>query len=125
MASRSFKRLLIHSCTLVKKGVIIGQDENGRNKYQDQEVHNVPCRMDTIRKKVENTNKSIDIVEKNILFLLPSEDIEAAVQVKDIRMKKTPHNIVLSGVFIIPEKNRVYGRKAIHHYEIDLEQVEK
>lgn len=125
MASRSFKRLLIHSCTLVKKGVIVGKDENGRNKYQDQEVHDVPCRLDTMRKKVENTDKSVDIVEKNILFLLPSDDAEAAVQVKNIRMKNPPHDIVLSGVFVISAKNREYGRRAIHHYEVDLEQVKK
>ena len=125
MSSRAFKRLLIHSCTIMKKGFIIGQDENGRNIYQDQEAHDVPCRLDTIRKKIEKTDKSIDTVEKNILFMLPSDDVAAAVQVKDIRMRKTPDSIVLSGVFDIPEKNPVYGRTKLHHYEVELEKVKK
>lgn len=125
MSSRAFKRLLIHSCTLVKKGVIVGKDENGRNQYEDQEITNVPCRLDTIRKKIEKTDKSIDTVEKNILFMLPSGDVAAAVQVKNIRMRKTPNDIVLAGVFSIPEKNPIYGRKSIHHYEIELEKVKK
>ncbi|KIQ88495.1 hypothetical protein RW25_07170 [Bacillus sp. L_1B0_8] len=125
MSSRAFKRLLIHSCTLVKKGVIVGKDENGRNQHEDQEITDVPCRLDTIRKKIEKTDKSIDTVEKNILFMLPSGDVAAAVQVKNIRMRKTPNDIVLSGVFSIPEKNPIYGRKSIHHYEIELEKVRK
>ncbi|MDA1742236.1 hypothetical protein PDK44_25220 [Bacillus cereus] len=123
MSTRAFKRMLIHRCTLIKKGVLVGKDEYNRNKYEDKEIPDVPCFFDTIRKKVVKTDKSVDTIEQNILFTLPTTDVAEAKQVKDV---KTLDDItILSGVFDIPEKEPVYGRKKLHHYELELEKVQK
>lgn len=121
MSTRAFKRMLIHRCTLIKKGVLAGKDEYNRNKYGTQEVKDVPCFFDTIRKKVVKTDKSVDTIEQNILFLLPDDDVAAATQVKDI--KTLDDILILDGVFDIPEKKPIFGRKKVHHYELELEKV--
>ncbi|MEI2491813.1 hypothetical protein VVF85_19755, partial [Acinetobacter baumannii] len=97
------------------------KDEYNRNKYEDVEIPDVPCFFDTIRKKVVKTDKSVDTIEQNILFTLPSTDVAEAKFVKDV---KTLDDItILSGVFDIPEKKPIYGRKRLHHYELELEKV--
>ncbi|MGE7885356.1 hypothetical protein [Bacillus sp. NPDC094077] len=121
MSRRAFERLLIHRCSFIKKGVIIGKDSYNRNIYGDLPIHDVHCRFDTVRKKVVNTDKSVDIVEQNILFVLPSQDISDSMQVSNI---KTPDGIVvMSGVFDINEKNPQYSRKKLHHFEFALKKV--
>ncbi|MED1406512.1 hypothetical protein P4U07_27760 [Bacillus mycoides] len=121
MSRRAFERLLIHRCTFIKKGVIIGKDAYNRNIYGDLPVHNVPCRFDTIRKRVVSNDKSVDIVEQNVLFVIPLQHISDSMQVSNI---KTPDGItIVSGVFGIEGKNPQYSRKRLHHFEFELKKV--
>nr|WP_088325951.1 hypothetical protein [Bacillus cereus] len=121
MSRRAFERLLIHRCSFIKKGVIIGKDSYNRNIYGELPIHDVHCRFDTVRKKVVNTDKSVDIVEQNILFVLPSQDIGDSMQVTNI---KTSDGItIVSGVFSIEGKSPQYSRKRLHHFEFELKKV--
>ncbi|WP_312498135.1 hypothetical protein [Bacillus luti] len=121
MSSRAFKRLLIHRCSFIKRGVVVGKDEYNRNIYEDVTIHDIPCRFDTIRKRVVNNDKNVDVVEENVLFVLPSNDIDVSLQVINIRTKDDIP--ILSGTFTIEKLNPQYSRKKLNHFELELKKV--
>lgn len=121
MSSRAFKRLLIHRCSFIKRGVITGKDAYNRNIYEDVTIHDIPCRFDTVQKRVVNNDKNADIVEENILFVLPSNDIAASLQITNIRTQDAIP--ILAGTFTIEKLNPQYSRKKIHHFELELKKV--
>ncbi|MCU5716667.1 hypothetical protein OCB69_16275 [Bacillus cereus] len=121
MSSRAFKRLLIHRCSFIKRGVITGKDAYNRNIYEDVTIHDIPCRFDTVRKRVVNNDKNVDIIEENILFVLPSNDIAASLHVTNIRTKDDIP--IISGTFSVEKLNPQYGRKKINHFELELKKV--
>ncbi|MGR5963124.1 hypothetical protein ACT7DN_30270 [Bacillus paranthracis] len=109
MSNRAFKRLLIHRRSFIKRGVVTGKDAYNRNIYEDVTIHDIPCRFDTVRKRVVNNDKNVDIVEENILFVLPSNDIATSLHVTNIRTKDDIP--IISGTFSIGKLNPQYGRK--------------
>jgi len=121
MSNRAFKRLLIHRCSFIKRGVVTGKDAYNRNIYEDVTIHDIPCRFDTVRKRVVNNDKNVDIVEENILFVLPSNDIATSLHVTNIRTKDDIP--IISGTFSIGKLNPQYGRKKINHFELELKKV--
>lgn len=114
-----FERRLIHRCTLVKPGQVIGQDPYGRDIYGDVPIENVSCRLDQMRKQVSVDGYGIDYIVENVLFLTASQAIEPSMKVQDI--KDLQGNIVAAGVFSIQKINPAYGRVRLHHYEVTLQ----
>lgn len=114
-----FERHLIHRCTLVKPGQVIGQDPYGRDIYGNVSIPNVICRLDQMRKRVSTDERGTDFIVENVLFLAASQAIEPIMKVQDI--KDLQGNIVSSGIFSIQNINPAYGRVRLHHYEVTLQ----
>lgn len=113
-----FDRNLIHRCTLVNPGQVIGKDPYGRDIVQDVPIPDVHCRIDQIKRRVSIDSYGVDIIVENILFLGPSQQLMDLTKVKDINDQKG--NTILSGTFTVENINPVHGRLSLHHYEVTL-----
>lgn len=114
-----FSRLLIHRCTLLQVGQVVGKDPYGRDKYEDVPISDVPCRVDQIRRVVTKDDFGNDVVMENILFLSPDQELDETMKIVNVKDKNGSD--VLKGTFAIKKINPVYRRSRLHHYEITLE----
>lgn len=114
-----FERLLIHRCTLISPGQVVGKDRYNRDIREDVPVANVPCRVDSITRRVANDQNGEDIVVQNVLFLLGTQEVVDTMTARDIR--DLEGNAVLDGTFSFQDINPIYGRVRLHHYEIALQ----
>lgn len=114
-----FSRLLIHRCTILKVGQVVGKDSYGRDKYEDISIPDVPCRVDQIRRVVTKDDFGTDVVVENILFLSPDQELDETMKIVNVKDKNGSD--VLKGTFAIKKINPVYRRSRLHHYEITLE----
>ncbi|MFI8709945.1 putative minor capsid protein [Bacillus sp. NPDC077411] len=119
MSSRAFKRLLIHRCTFIKQNAVIGQDEYGRDIYGEEEIKDIPCRFDEMKKKIQKNDNAIDVIIQPILYIAAPQEISETIKIKDIR--DVNDTSILSGVYEVKELGPKYTRKRLHHYEVELQ----
>ncbi|MBO0962344.1 hypothetical protein J1P26_21815 [Neobacillus sp. MM2021_6] len=115
------ERLLIHRCTLINPGQVVGKDAYNRDIIEDVPTPNVHCRIDQIKRRMSNDSNGVDIIVENVLFLSASEQINDAMTIKDIVDKDG--NSVLSGIFKVDNINPIHGRIRLHHYEVTLKKA--
>lgn len=112
------ERLLIHTCTLINPGQVIGKDPYNRDIVQDVPIEGVSCRVDQIKRRISNDTHGTDIIVENVLFLSPAQKINDSMKIANLRDKTG--NPVLLGIFKPANINPVFARRGLHHYEITL-----
>jgi len=114
----SFRSLMIHRCTIIMPGQVVGKDDYNRDIIEDVPVFDVKCRSTQNKRRVSRDQYGVDYITEDVLFLLPSENIEKGMKIKDVVDK---HNKpVLQGTYTIEEHKPLYGKVRLHHYELVL-----
>lgn len=121
MNDRNFRKLLIHTCTLIIPGQKIGEDDYGQDIYSDEIKNKMPCRADEIRERPSTSATGTDFILTNMLFLPKEAEISPDVQIQDIIDKE--NNPVLIGTFGVMNIHPVYDRARLHHYEVSLQRM--
>ncbi|MBX6333717.1 hypothetical protein IRY61_00035 [Candidatus Saccharibacteria bacterium] len=115
----SFRRLLIHRCTLHIPGKETGSDDYNQPIYSDPvDVSDVPCRVDQVHKTVSVDQSGKNYITQYVLFTGPEQSLSNDMTVKDI--KDASGTAVLTGEFTLQDAQPVYGRVRLHHYEATL-----
>lgn len=119
----SFKRSLIHRCTLVIPGQQTGTDEYNQPVYSDpQTINDVSCRSDQVKKFISRDANGANFITQYVLFTGPDQALDNSMTVKDL--KDADGNVVLSGEFTMEDATPCYGRVSMHHYEATLKGVD-
>lgn len=109
-----FKRLLIHRCTLSGVGVVIGQDDYGRDIIEKKRDE-VPCRFDEVRQTAARDETGNDFIFINYLYFDRDVNISLESEVENIRDKSG--TVILPGVYSITRLVPIYRGSALHHWE--------
>lgn len=121
MSRRTFRRLLIHRCTLITPGQVIGEDEYGQDIVSDVVDRGVACRVDQIRQRPSRDETGTDIILTNVLFLPSEVVVSPEMRIENILDKKGIP--VLMGAFAVENILPIYDREKLHHYEVSLQRV--
>lgn len=115
----SFRKMLIHRCTLHIPGQQTGEDDYGQPTYSDPvDIKDVPCRVDQVHKTVSVDPNGQNYITQYVLFTGTGQELNNAMTVKDLKDKDG--NVVLSGSFSLQDAQPIYGRARLHHYEAVL-----
>jgi hypothetical protein len=114
----NIKNMLVHRCTIVHQGTVIGQDDYGQDIYGDLLEANIPCFADRIHQVVSSDDIGDDVVQRNKLFLPNDIDVSMSMKIRDITDKKG--NPVIPGSFITEEVNPLYTRRGLSHFELRI-----
>lgn len=109
---------LIHRCTLIHQGQVVGQDPYGQDVYGDMVVENVHCRLDSIVNDRSSEETGTDYLTDYKLFFDHATKLSMDMKVKDLKDKYG--NEILPGTFITDEILPFYGRRKLHHFEVKL-----
>lgn len=109
-----FERLLIHRCSLIGKGKVVGRDPYGRDIVEDDIKEDVPCRFDEVRQALSLDSNGNDFIYENVLYF-GEVDINLSTEIKDIR--DLHGNIILEGSYSIFRLVPIYKRANFHHWE--------
>lgn len=112
------KSKLIHTCSLVHQGQVIGQDPYGQDKYGDMVIENVPCRLDSVVESRSNEETGTEYLTSYTLFFDPGTKLSMDMKVKDLKDKYGDQ--ILPGTFITDEILPFYTRNKLHHFEVKL-----
>lgn len=116
-----FRTLLIHRCTLLTQGTIIGQDDYGRDIIGSGEIPDVPCRFDRIRQRAAADETGTDFIYDNILYFDKEFSITLESKIQDIKDKEG--NPILLGSFSVLDILPIYDRSKLHHYEVTVQRM--
>ncbi|MGG1571599.1 hypothetical protein [Fictibacillus sp. NRS-1165] len=115
----SFKRLLVHRCSLVLPGQIKGVDDYGRDIFESVTIGNVPCKADQIRESVSVSQTGTDFILTNVLFIEGSVEVQLDMKIVDIFDRQG--KLVLPGSYSVRSMMPIYRRRFVHHYEVMLQ----
>lgn len=116
-----FKKLLIHRCTLINSGEVIGTDDYGRDIVGEAKEENVPCRFDEIQQKIGFDESGIDFIFENALFFDKDVKISLDTKIRDI---KDPFGmIIMEGEHRIERLTPIYDSKRLHHWEAVIQKI--
>jgi hypothetical protein len=118
----SFRRLLTHSCTIVRTGQVTGEDPYGNPIKGTVPERNIPCRGSDIERRVTSDAYGTETVVENVLFLLPNQGFEEDSVITDIVDSRG--NVVFEGTYKIASTKKLYRRSVLHHYELVLKGVD-
>jgi hypothetical protein len=113
-----FRTLLIHRCSLLTQGQVIGEDEYGRDIYGTVEVANVPCRVDQSRVIAVSDEIGTDLIVEPVLIFDVDYGIAFGTEILEITDKEG--NPVLQGSFSVMSILPIYDRSKLHHYEVTV-----
>lgn len=111
---KPFSRLLIHRCTLIGEGIVIGQDDYGRDIFKESKVE-VPCRFDEVRQTAARDETGNDFIFINYLYFDSEVDISLESEVENIRDKSG--TVIMPGVYSISRLVPIYNGSKLHHWE--------
>ncbi|MEH7114503.1 hypothetical protein V7124_19380 [Neobacillus niacini] len=112
------KNLLIHRATLLIPGQQIGTDPYGRPTYGPPSTKSIECRMDRQQVRVSVDEEGRDVITSFVLFIGPDEKIDQNMRIYNVIDEKG--NTVVFGTFDIEEIFPAYGRRNLHHYEVNV-----
>lgn len=119
MNNRNFRRLLIHRCTLIHPGQIIGEDDYGQDIVSDVTDKNIACRVDQIRERSSTSDTGTDFILTNVVHLPGEVVVTPDMRIVDIYDDKGIP--VLIGSFTVLNIHPIYDREKLHHYEVALQ----
>jgi hypothetical protein len=112
----SFRKMLIHRCTLHITGEKTGDDDYGHPIYSNPEdIKDVPCRVDQVHKTVSVDPNGQNYITQYVLFTGSGQELNNSMTVTNLKDKDG--NTVLSGSFSLQDAQPIYGRARLHHYE--------
>ncbi|MCQ2010548.1 minor capsid protein [Sporolactobacillus sp. STSJ-5] len=115
----SFRKMLIHRCTLHIPGIKTGEDDYGQPIYSNPtEIEDVLCRVHQVHKTVSVDPNGQNYITQYVLFTGPGQELNNAMTVNDLKDKAG--NAVLTGSFSLQDAQPIYGRTRLHHYEAVL-----
>lgn len=114
-----FKKLLVHRCTLISEGVVIGRDPYGRDITDSKRDENVPCRFDQIKTVLSLDQYGADIIARNVLFFDSDIQIDMNSRIENVR--DLEGNVILEGSFSIRDILPIYKGSELHHYEVEVQ----
>lgn len=115
-----FSTWLIHRCTVIHQNQKVGEDDYGQDIYENTEVENVPCRFDQLKSSRSSGETGTDYITSYVLFLDAETNISLDMKFQNIKDKEG--NTVIPGEFIATEVFPMYGKKKLHHFEVNLKQ---
>ncbi|MGM9926031.1 MAG: hypothetical protein ACI35R_17435 [Bacillus sp. (in: firmicutes)] len=110
--------LLIHRCTIIYEDQVVGQDPYGQDIHDEKVVEDIHCRLDQLNYYQARGETGTDYVTEHILFLAPDVDISLSMRITDIKDKYG--NQVIEGNFIVEKVNPKFGKRGVHHFELEL-----
>ena len=114
-----FDRLLVHQCTLIAGGEVIGRDPYGRDIIKEKRIENVPCKFDQARTVLSTDQYGADFITRNMVFFSADYEVNMNMEIVDVRDKEG-HEI-LTGSFTINDILPVYKGSKLHHYEVEVQ----
>lgn len=114
----NIKHMMIHRCTLVHQGLVIGEDDYGQDIYGDLLEANIPCWTDSVDQVVSSDDQGDAVVQRNTLFLPNDIDVSMSMMIRDIVDKKG--RSVLPGSFVTEEVNPYYTKRGLNHFELRI-----
>lgn len=118
---KPFSRLLIHRCTLLGEGKVVGQDAYGRDIIEKEPEENIPCRFDKVQQRIGFDESGIDFLYENNLFLDKDVDLTLDTVIKDI--KDQSGRILMEGSYRIERLTPVYDSSDLHHFEAVIQKI--
>jgi len=115
-----FSTWLIHRCTIVHQNQKVGEDDYGQDIYENTIVENVPCRFDQLKTSRSPGETGTDYITSYVLFLDAETNISLDMKFQNIKDKEG--NTVIPGEFIATEVFPMYGKRKLHHFEVNLKQ---
>lgn len=112
------ENLLVHRATLLMPGQESGKDAYNRPIFSEPTTKQVKCRLDQLRVRTSTDAEGEDVILSYILFLGPDENIDTDMSIYNVIDKQG--NVVVDGTFHVENIHPVYGRRLLHHYEINL-----
>lgn len=113
------KSLLVHRCdTIFQSEESTETDPYGRPIFSEIKAYDVICRLDSVQERIVPDDTGNDILITHMMTFSPENEPLTNMRIENIRDK---HGfIVLRGTFRVVSINPVYGRRVLHHYEVDL-----
>lgn len=118
---KPFKKMLVHKCTLIIQGEIIGRDPYGRDIIGESKQEDVSCRFDQIRVALSTDQYGNDFITRNMFFF--DADIDINLNTKIENVKDSKGNIVFEGSYSIKDILPIYRGKNLHHYEVEVQRM--
>lgn len=115
-----FEKMLIHRCTLINEGVVIGRDDYGRDILKESKQDNVPCRFDEVRQTVRNDDTGFDFIYQNALYFDKDIEISLSTEIRDIRDQFGM--VIMAGSHSISRLVPIYDSSSLHHWEAIIQQ---
>lgn len=115
----SYKRLMIHTCTIVTQGVEVGRDAYNQPIFGESETQNVKCRMDRITKRRSVDDGGVEYIEKHMLYLLKNAPIDDTSKIKSFQ--DIDGNDIFPGIWRVDLLIPQYAGKRFHHYECEMQ----
>lgn len=112
---KPFHRLLIHRCTLIGQGKIVGQDDYGRDIVKESRSDDVPCRFDEVRQQTARDDTGNDFIFINYLYFDKDVEITLETEIENIRDKSG--FVILPGTYFISRLVPIYRGSELHHWE--------
>lgn len=114
-----FKRLLVHRCTLISDGVIVGRDPYGRDITDSKKYEDIPCRFDQVKTVLSFDQYGSDVIARNLLFFDSDIHIDVNSHIENVR--DLDGNVILDGSFAIKDILPIYKGSSLHHYEVEVQ----
>lgn len=112
------RNLLIHRATLLIPGQEIGRDAYNRPIFSEPTTKVIRCRLDQMSLTTYTDENGRDVVLSYVLFTGPENRIDSDMQIMDVVDEK--NEVVVDGTFTIESIHPAYGRRNLHHYEVQL-----
>lgn len=114
-----FEALLIHRCTLIGKGEVVGVDPYGRDIIEESKREDVPCKFDEIRFTNAPDDTGNDFIYENTIYFDQDARITLDTKIRDVMDKQG--NLILPGSYTITRAIPLYGGDSLHHWEVTIQ----
>jgi len=109
---------LIHRATIRVPGEQTGKDAYGRPIYSSPTTREIKCRLDQLQVRTSIDAQGQDVIYSYILYVGPDEELNPNLKVLNVVDEQGIS--VIFGEFSILNIYPVYGRRNLHHYELQL-----
>lgn len=115
-----YKKLLIHRCTLIGQGEVVGQDDYGRDIVKESKVE-VNCRFDEVRQTTARDDTGTDFIFVNYLYF--DSDIAISLESEVENIKDQNGFVILPGRYSISRLVPIYRGSNLHHWEAIIQRM--